>query len=214
MVNIIVIDGNLLYCRGMVSTINDYPEFRVVGEVSDIDQVLARSWEPSPHAIVIDAFTNGSGGAKSVLTLRQKFPGAKVIIMTSSSRQGDFLQAMRAGARGYLLKTAGPAEMVECIRLVTKGDAIVSPSKVLALLDELATANDAGNDWRNRLSPRETEVLKLVAQGASNKQIASSCYVSETTIKAHVRKILEKLSVKNRAEAVALATSQGLLDCG
>jgi len=212
MVNIVVIDGNYLYRKGVLSILGDYPEFQVVSETTDSNEVLNKAHEIQPDIVIIDVFAGGSDSVESIPILRQKFPNVKVIILTFSSKGGDFLQGMRAGARGYLLKSVGAIELVECIRLVASSDAIVSPLNAIGLFEEFAKTNGPNGDACTRLSLREKEVLRLVAQGASNKEIASNYYVSETTIKAHLRKILEKMHVRNRAEAVALAATQGLLD--
>jgi len=212
MVNILVVDSNVVYREGLLSILGGYPEFRLVGDASNCDEAVAKTGEIQPDVAIIDIFAGDGEGAESIKSLQQTFPDIKVIILTLSSKEGDFLQAMKAGARGYLFKSVAPTELIECIRLVASSDAIVSPSKAVGLFEELGQANNASKDWGDRLSPREKEVLQLVAQGASNKEIAAHCYVSETTVKAHLRKILEKLSVRNRAEAVAIAATRGLLN--
>ena len=199
MVNILLVDSNLVYRKGVLSILGDYPEFQVIGDASDCSEAVAKVSDIQPDIVIMDVFTGYSEGAEGIRLMKQRFPGVKVIILTLSSKEDDFIQAIKAGARGYLFKSVAPMELVECIRLVSSSDAVVSPSKAVGLLEEFGLANNSGRDWGNRLSPREKEVLRLVAQGASNKEIAAHCYVSETTIKAHLRKILEKLSVRNRA---------------
>jgi DNA-binding NarL/FixJ family response regulator len=211
MVNIVVIDSNYLYRKGVLSILGDSPEFQVVNEAKDSNEAVVKAGEIQPDIVLIDVFGNGSDSVESISFLRQRFPYAKFIILTSSSKEDDFIQVIRAGARGYLLKTLAPIELIESIRLVTSSDAIVSPSKAIGLFEELSKMNGTNGNSRQRLSLREKEVLRFVAHGASNKEIASKCYVSETTVKAHIRKILEKMHVRNRAEAVALAATQGLL---
>ena len=212
MVNILLVDSNLVYRKGVLSILGDYPEFRVVGEASDSHEAEAKAGEIQPDIVIMDIFTGDGEGVEAITFLRQKFPGVKMIILTLSSKEGDLLQALKAGARGYLFKNAAPVELIECIRLVASSDAIVSPSKAIGLFEQLGHTNNANIDGGNRLSPREKEVVRLVAKGASNKEIAAHCYVSETTVKAHLRKILEKLHVRNRAEAVAQASTNGLLN--
>jgi len=210
MVNILLVDSNLVYRKGVLSILGDYPEFRVVGEACNCGEALDKTGEIQPDIVIMDIFAGDGEGVEAITFLRQKFPGVKMIILTLSSKEGDLLQALKAGARGYLFKNAAPMELIECIRLIASSDAIVSPSKAIGLFE--GQANNVNRNWGNRLSPREKEVLRLVAQGATNKEIASNCYVSETTIKAHLRKILEKMSVRNRAEAVAQAAIKGLLN--
>ena len=212
MVNIVVIDSNYLYRKGVLSILADYPDFQVVSETDDSNEALIKAYEVQPDIVIIDVFEGGSDRVESISFLRQKFPGVKVIVLTFSSKEGDFILAMRAGTRGYLLKSVAPIELIECIRLVASSDAVVSPLNAIGLFEEFAKRNGANGNSGQRLSLREKEVLRLVSRGASNKEIASNCYISETTVKAHLRKILEKMHVRNRAEAVALAATQGLLD--
>jgi len=212
MVNILLVDSNLVYRKGVLSILGEYPEFQVIGEACNCGEALDKTGEIQPDIVIMDIFTGDGEGVEAIRLLQQTFPRVKVIILTLSSKEGDFLQAIKAGGRGYLFKNAAPVELIECIRLVSSSDAIVSPSKAVGLFEQLGQANNANRNWGNRLSPREKEVLRLVAQGASNKEIAVHCYVSETTIKAHLRKILEKMGVRNRAEAVAQAATKGLLN--
>lgn len=212
MVNILIVDSNLIYRKGLISILGDYPEFRVVGEATDSREAAAKADEVQPDIVIVDIFACGGEGIEAITFLRQKFPDAKVIILTASEKEKDFFEAIKSGARGYLSKSVALTELIESIRLVASGDAIVSPSKAIRLLEEFRETNEVSRNGGNRLTPREIEVLQLVAQGASNKEIAASCYVSETTVKAHLRKILEKLRVKNRAEAVALAANKGLFN--
>jgi len=154
----------------------------------------------------------GGEGVEAINLMRQKFPDVKVIVFTLSDKEEDFLRTMRAGARAYLLKSIETAELIESVHLVATGHAIVSPLMAFRLPEEFGNTNTRNKQGVNGLSPREKEVLCLVAQGSSNKEIAALCYVSETTAKAHLRRILEKLNVRNRAQAAALGISKGLLN--
>lgn len=210
-ISIFVVDNHLVYRAGLISILRDYPEFQVVGEATDSREAAAKAADIQPDIIIIDAFAPGGEGVEAITFLQQKFPGVKVLIVTVSDNEEDFFESIKGGARGFLLKNVTPEELVESIRLVASGNIMVSFSKAFESFKEFREANNQYKNEENCLSRREQEVLSLVAQGASNKEIAAICYVSETTVKAHLARILEKLSVRNRAQAVAIATSKGLL---
>ncbi len=212
MVNIFVIDSYTVHRYGLVSMLKEQPAFRVIGDATNPSQAVAKFGELQPDIVIMDIFMPGGEGVEVINLIRQKFPDIKVIIFTLSDKEEDFLKAMRAGARAYLLKSIETAELIESIHLVATGHAIVSPLMAFRLPAELGNTNTRNKQGLNGLSPREKEVLCLVAQGASNKEIAAQCYVSETTAKAHLRRILEKLNVRNRAQAAAMGISKGLLN--
>ena len=210
--NIFVIDNNAVFRQGLISVLAKYPEFRVVGDATNTSKAMAKVGELHPDIVIMDTFMPGGEGIEAIDLLQQKFSDVKVIIFTVSNKEDDFTKAMKAGARGYLPKSAGLVELIESIRLVGSGNAIVSPLIAVKLFGRFGEVNKRNKDRFNSLSPREKEVLKLVAQGASNKEVAAHYGVSEGRIKNHLRRILGKLSAKNRTQAVALATSKGLLN--
>jgi len=212
MVNILVIDSYAVYRYGVVSMLKEHPEFRVIGDATNTSEAVAKLGELQPDIVIMDIFMPGGEGVEAVNLMRQKFPDVKVIVFTLSDKEEDFLRAMRAGARAYLLKSIETAELIESVHLVATGHAIVSPLMAFRLPEEFGNTNKQNRQGVNSLSPREKEVLYLVAQGASNKEIAAHCYVSPTTAKAHLRRILEKLNVRNRAQAAAMGISKGLLN--
>jgi len=212
MINILVVDSNTVYRRGLISILEDYSDFRVVGGAADSQEAVAKAAEIQPDIAIIDAFISGGEGVGVITFLQKKFPHMKVLIHTASDQRNDVLEAMKAGAGGYLLKGVEPEELIESIRFVASGAATVCPPSVFRQPDELKEANNTSKNKGSDLSAREKEVLQLVAQGASNKEIAIACYVSETTVKAHLRKILDKLCVRNRAHAAVIATEKCLLN--
>jgi two-component system NarL family response regulator len=133
------------------------------------------------------------------------------MVLTFSDSEEVFLSAIKAGAKGYLLKGVGILEIIEAIKMVASGQATVSPSLANRLLDQIRGSKRGKKEF-HELSSREKEILKMTAQGSSNKEIAADLYISDTTVKAHMRNILEKLHVKNRAEAVGVAISRGILN--
>lgn len=210
MLNIVVVDSNAVFRYGL-SVLAGYPEFRMIGDGATTSEAIAKLGELQPDIVIMDTFTSGGEDIEAITLMQQKFPDAKVIIFTASNKEEDFAKAIRAGARGYLPKSAGLTELVESIRLVAGGNTIVSPVMAIRLPGEFEGMNKNNNDKFNSLSTREKDVLRLVAQGASNKEIGAHYCVSETRVKTHLRRILEKLNAKNRTQAVALATRKGLL---
>jgi len=211
-INIFIIDNYTVFRYGFISILEQHPEFRVIGGAATTAEAVAKLGELQPDIIIMDIFMSGGEGVEAITLMQQKYPDVKVIIVTLSDKEEDFLKAIRAGARAYLLKNIKPTELIESIRLVATGHAIVSPLIAFRLPEEFRETNKPNKEGFNSLTRREKEVLCLVAQGASNKEIAAHCYVSQTTAKAHLRRILEKLSVRNRAQAAALAITKGLLN--
>ncbi len=214
MVQIFVIDSSALSRHGLLSALSDCSEFQVVGDAANISEAFAKLGELNPDIVITDVFMPGSGGVDDIIRLRQEFPDIKVLIFTTSNNKDDVFKSIIAGAYGYMMKTAELTEVIESIRLVASGNAIVFPSLTAGLLTRLGNKNWQNINGFRSLSPHEEETLILVAQGATNREIAEHCQVSETMVKARLTRILDKLNAKNRTQAVALATTRGLLNMG
>lgn len=212
MIKILVVDDHPVFRHGLSSILNKTPEFQVIGDACNGTESLAKVAELKPDVVVMDIFMRGGDGIETTTQLRQSNPNIGVLILSMSDSEDDLFRAIKAGAKGYLLKNVGLNEIIDSIKQVARGDAVLSPAMAVKLMQEFRETNreNARKDFFN-LSPRECEILQLAAQGASNKEIADKCFISETTVKAHFRNILEKLHVRNRAGAVALAASRGLL---
>jgi two-component system, NarL family, nitrate/nitrite response regulator NarL len=213
-VKIFVVDDHPVFRYGLISVLSEYPEFKVVGDAANSLEALPKIEELQPDIVIMDIFMPDCDGIKSTSLIKQKMPNTEIIILTISDNEDIFLNAIKAGAKGYLLKGMGIMEIVEAIKLVANGEATVSPSLATRLLEQFRDSNKDSNGRKPyyELSVREKEVLKLTAQGSSNKEIAANLFISDTTVKAHMRNILEKLRAKNRAEAVGVAISKGILE--
>jgi DNA-binding NarL/FixJ family response regulator len=209
---IFVVDDHPLFRYGLMSVLSEYPEFQVVGDAASSVEALPRIEELRPDIVIMDIFMPNSDGIQATSLIKQKLPETDIIILTISDNENVFFNAIKAGAKGYLLKGVGVMEIVDAIKQVANGEATVSPSMASRLLAQFCdNGNGNGRKGYYELSVREKEVLKLTAQGSSNKEIAANLFISDTTVKAHMRNILEKLRVKNRAEAVGVAIAKGIL---
>jgi len=207
-----VVDDHPVFRYGLASMLHQDPDFEVVGEASSGPEAVSRTEELRPDVIVMDVHMPGGGGVEATLNMQEVHPEVKVLILTVSEKDEDLFDAMEAGARGYLLKDAKFNELLNAVRVVASGEVILSPVMARRLIERSRKGgNQEGFREASNLSLREREVPQLVAQGYSNKEIGGQLYIDETTVKAHLRSIMDKLQAKNRAEAVAKAAISGLI---
>ncbi len=213
MITVLVVDDHPVFRKGLVMVLGTNPEIQVVGEAVDGVEAVEKATELQPSVVIMDLQMPRSSGAEATALLRKAAPNTKVLILTVSERNGDIFEAMQAGARGYLLKYVDIEQLVAAVKVVALGDVIISQTIAGKLIDYLRPANEQAeaNEMQAALSIRELEVLKLVAAGGSNREVGDQLSISEATVKAHLRNIMDKLQVKNRAQAVARALSSGVL---
>ncbi len=209
LIRLLVVDDHALFRRGLVGLLSEMPEFEVVGEADNGLDAVKVAMEVRPDVILLDVNMPGMSGIETLEALRRAHVTAHVLVLTISQQEDDLVAAIVAGADGYLLKNAEPAMLRETIRRVAAGEAVLSPEmtdKVFQALRRVPGTRSAG-----MLSSREMEVLRCLARGMTTAQVAEELFISENTVKTHVRHILEKLDVNNRAQAVAKASQMGLL---
>ena len=216
MIRILIADDHSLFREGLARVLNEAPGMSVVASVSNGLEALSRVAEFKPDVVLMDVNMPKLGGVEATRQLRKIHPQASVLMLTISEDEHDLYAAIRAGARGYLLKNASSAELIEGIRRVYAKEAILTPGMAAKLLNEFASispapmpldhADDRDDVNAGVLTEREREVLQWVARGLTNKEIGAQLSLSPHTIKAHIRTILEKLHVRSRAEAAAWAT--------
>jgi DNA-binding NarL/FixJ family response regulator len=205
MIRILVVDDHPVVRDGLALVLGTQPDFEVVGEASDGAQAVAKACELRPDVILLDLEMPGVDGLSALHQFRQKAPEVRVIVFTAFDTDERIIKAVQAGAKGYLLKGAPRAELFEAVRVVAAGGSLLQPvvaSKLMRHMSEPAA---------DALTEREMDVLRLMAKGMPNKEIAAALVVTERTVKFHISAILSKLGAGNRTEAVRVGVQRGLV---
>jgi two-component system nitrate/nitrite response regulator NarL len=235
-IRLLVVDDHNLFRRGLVALLSQDRRLSVVGEAGDASAAQVSAAKLAPDLILLDNHLPGVSGIDAIAGLKQAAPGARIVMLTVSENVDDLAAGLRAGADGYLLKTIDTEDLADSIERIWDGDSVVSPEmmgKLVGLLRDapavvapaatvpappaagLALARNTpaldSRDPIHTLSPRETEILKLIARGDSNKLIARALDIAETTVKIHVQHILRKLDLANRVHAAVYATERGMV---
>ena len=215
-IRVLLVDDHALFRRGLRATLELEPDMAVVGESGDGADAVRRAAETLPDVVLMDVRMPGRGGIEACSAIKDAAPSAKIIMLTMSDDEADLYSAVKAGASGYLLKDLPVDEVASSIRAVQAGQSLISPMLASKLLTEFAAMVKRGDPVQAvsspRLTAREMEVLRLVARGLNNRDIARELFISENTVKNHVRNILEKLQLHSRMEAVVYAVREKLLD--
>jgi two-component system nitrate/nitrite response regulator NarL len=210
-VRVMVVDDHTLFRRGLVALLSSEPRLRVVGDAADAAEALARGPALAPDVLLLDNHLPGATGIDALPGLREAIPGVKVLMLTVSEDERDLARALTAGAAGYLLKTAEADWLVGAILRVVEGESVVSPEMTGKLVAALrSSAAPAVRGPVDALSPREREILRELARGGSNKEIARALDIAETTVKVHVQSILRKLELPSRVHAALFAVENGI----
>ena len=215
-IRVLVADDHVLYRRGLEMVLGQEPDIAIVGEAGDGVEAIARTEELLPDVILMDVRMPRRSGIEACSAIKELAPSTKIIMLTISDEENDLYEAVRAGANGYLIKDVPGEEIVSGLRAVYAGQSLISPSMASKLLSEFALMIKRQDERPTapapRLTERELEVLKLVARGMANKDIARQLFISENTVKNHVRNILEKLQLHSRMEAAMYAFRERILD--
>ena len=215
-IKVIVADDHALFRRGLEMVLADEDDIKVVGEASDGEEVVALARELMPDLVLMDVRMPVLSGIEATGAIKEYVPHARILMLTISDEEEDLYEAIKAGANGYLLKEVSIDEVAWAIRSVVAGQSLIAPSMASQLLNEFASMARKDEQKQQmpspRLTDREMEVLTLVAQGLNNRDIARELYISENTVKNHVRNILEKLHLHSRMEAVVYAVKEKLLE--
>jgi DNA-binding NarL/FixJ family response regulator len=215
-IRVLLVDDHALFRRGLRVTLDLEPDMAVVGESADGAEALDCACDTVPDIVLMDVKMPRRGGIEACTAIKAAVPTAKIVMLTMSDDEEDLYEAIRAGASGYLLKDLPIDEVASSIRAVHSGQSLISPPLASKLLTEFAAMAKRGDTVQTvptpRLTAREMEVLRQVARGMNNRDIARELFISENTVKNHVRNILEKLQLHSRMEAVVYAVREKLLE--
>ena len=210
-IRVLLVDDHALFRKGLAKLLNAEPDFEVVGEAEDGVEAIAQAPILRPDVILMDVRMPRVSGLEATRQILRTLPQAKILMLSMSEEDDAVFEAVKNGAKGYLLKTADPEELFEALRDILRGEAPLSSGLAVKLLREFARqAHEpvAPAPPRTALSPREKEILALVADGKSNKDIATALALAEGAVKNCVKKILEKLHLENRVQAAVFALNQ------
>jgi two-component system, NarL family, response regulator LiaR len=210
-IRVLIADDHAVVRQGLRTFLDLQADIDVVGEAADGEEAVAAAAEHAPDVILLDLVMPRLDGIGALRRLREAAPAARVIVLTSFGEDERLFTALRAGASGYLLKDVEPAELVRSIRTAYGGGAPLSPAVAARVVEELASGGGAGRAPADDLTPRELEVLCLIARGHSNKRIALELGVAEKTVKTHVSHVLAKLGLSDRTQAALYAVREGLV---
>lgn len=201
-IRVLIADDHVTVLAGLAAIIGLQPDMIVVAEAENGIQAVDLWREHRPDVTLLDLRMPNLDGVGAINAIRQRDASARIIILTTYDSDDEIYRAIKAGAKGYLLKDAKREELLECIRNVHRGETCIPPALVKKLAEGMSS---------DTLTTREREVLTLLARGKSNKEIGGALYISETTVKGHLRNIFTKLNVLSRTEAIAVASRRGLV---
>ncbi|GAB3270984.1 response regulator transcription factor [Kineococcus gypseus] len=217
-VRVVVVDDHSLFRRGLQMVLSTEDDIDVVGEAADGAEAVRRVEELLPDVVLMDVWMPRRSGIDACAEIKAVAPSTRIVMLTSSEEEDDLFAAVRAGANGYLLKDVPAEEVADAIRAVVTGQSLITPKMAGLLLGEFAAMRrrdeerSLGVVGAPRLSPRELDVLRLLARGMANREIAGQLGISENTVKNHVRNLLEKLQLHSRMEAVVYAVREKIVE--
>ncbi|WP_375406927.1 response regulator [uncultured Amnibacterium sp.] len=216
-VRVLVVDDQAMVRAGFAALLDAQPDIEVVGQAADGDEAIRIATETRPDVVLMDVrmpVLDGIEATKALLAPDRPKPLPKIVVLTTFDVDDYVLDALRAGASGFMLKDALPADLVDGVRVVARGDGLLAPSVTRRLIERFAAQpagrSDAGADL-GVLTDREREVLREIAHGRSNREIATALFIAEQTVKSHVSRVFTKLGLRDRAQAVVVAYESGLV---
>lgn len=204
-INVLVVDDHAVVRTGLATILGAESDITIVGEARDGLEAISKTLELKPDVILMDIFMPHCSGLDAMIAIRESLPEAKVLLLTVSESEENLFRALRFGAQGYLLKSANIDEVVNGVRQVAAGEAMLSPHIATKLIAEFQKKAD-----EPKLSAREMEVLQLLGEGHTNTEIATHLFISESTVRTYLRRLLEKLHLSHRTEAMAYAVRHGI----
>jgi DNA-binding NarL/FixJ family response regulator len=216
-IRVLIVDDHALFRRGLEMVLDGEDDVEVVGQCGDGQEAIDQVADLLPDIVLMDIRMPRRGGIEACTAIKDRVPSAKIVMLTISDEEEDLFEAIKAGATGYLLKDVSIEEVADVVRAVHDGQSFISPSMASKLINEFAVLARRGEERQQqvptpKLTGREMEVLGLVARGLGNREIAKELFISENTVKNHIRNILEKLQLHSRMEAVVYAVREKLLE--
>lgn len=206
-----IVDDHKVVRDGLKAVFEQGTEIEVIAEAGTAEEAIAILEKVAPDVILMDISLPGINGLKATQQIKKEYPGIKVMILTMLDQEGYVYEAVKAGATGYMLKSASTDDIVDAIVTVNEGKAVIHPDATAKLLKEFVSLSES-QTREYGLSDREMEILQLLAEGMSNKDIGKELWISEQTVKTHVSHIFEKMGTKDRTETVAQALRTGLVE--
>ncbi len=208
-IKVLVVDDHLLSRKGIISILSSHAMFEIIGEATNGQEALAKAKELMPDLILMDIRMPGGSGLEATRLIKEEMPYVKIVILSVSDDVQDFFEAIKKGAQGYLLKNMEPEYWLDYIISIVQGEAPISRDVASKILQEFSIQKTDASG--SKLSEREKEVLQLVSQGLGNKEIGKVLFITESTVKNHLRNILDKLHLQNRMQLIAFAYKNGLI---
>lgn len=214
MLRILLADDHVLFRKGVAALLASRQDMQVVGEAGDGLEAIAAARELLPDVILMDINMPKCDGLQATRQIKREMPHVKIVILTVSEEDQDLFEAIKIGAQGYLLKDLEPYQLYDLMESISRGEAPLSGAMAARILKEFTHPDPSSGKEEviDELTPREIDILELVVEGKTNKEISSELVISENTVKIHIRNILEKLHLQNRIQAAVYAVRQGLVD--
>ena len=213
-IRVAVVDDHHLFRKGVIGILQSDPQIEVVGEAENGKEALALVQRLQPDVLIMDLAMPQMGGMEATKRIREIDSRIRILILTVNEDERSLFEAVKSGAQGYVIKTVDPEELLHSVKSVALGEAVVPSNLALRILSEMSrpkASTSSSEDKTEPLTAREIEVLRELGTGASNRDIAKRLYISENTVRNHVRNILDKLHVSNRVEAATYAVREGLV---
>ncbi|MFO7274872.1 MAG: response regulator transcription factor [Bacillota bacterium] len=210
-VRVVVVDDHHVVRAGLVALLRQAPGLEVVGEAGNGQEALDVVEATKPDVVLMDMQMPVMNGVEATRQIRARFPDVEVLVLTTYDDDELIWGGIQAGAKGYLLKDAPPQQLLEGIETVARGQSLLSPEIAAKLVQVISQGGPARQEGAEGLTERETEILRLIASGAANKEIAAALFISENTVKTHISNLFQKLGARDRTEAVTKALARGWL---
>ena len=198
-ISVLIVDDHAVVRSGLATILGEQPDINVIGEAKDGFEAIDKAPKLKPDVILMDVFMPRLSGIDAMIAIKEKLPEARILILTVSESEETLLRALRFGAQGYLLKSASIDEVINAVKQVADGQGMLSPHVATTLIAEFRQKGE-----EPKLSSREIQVLQLLGEGLTNNEIAKRLYISESTVRTYMGRLLDKLHLRNRAAAYAM----------